>query len=200
MKNTYLLVIVIVLLILLYILCLSKNIIKKQEKFNDSAIPISNDAGTSYSILTQIANLLNISSRRIDNLAFSKQIINGQINVFFNILEYNFLEKQIGEIDADTAKKTLENLVAKNQLIINIGNTTVIVSYVNDPTGLNASVIGSSVYTPNSKYFNNTKLLDIADYAHQVYDTVPKDETMTNFFTLGIDSDSLKLVVKPPVS
>ena len=80
-----------------------------------------------------------------------------------------------------------------------INGTTVVVTVVNDPNGLKNSVIGSSAYTPNSRYFNNTKLLDIADYAHQVYDTIPKDESMTKYFTLGIDSDSLKLVVKPPV-
>lgn len=202
-KNTYLLVIVITSIIILYILCVSKNIIKKQEKFNDNqndsnTIDVPNDATTGYSIALQIANLLTISTRRISNLAYSKKITNGQMNVYFNILEYNFLEKNIGEIDLATVQQTLQNLIARNQFVIYIGGIPVLLNVVNDPIGLNTSVIGSSAYTPNAKYFNNTKLLDIADYANQVYDTIPKDETMTNFFTLGIDSDSLKLVVKPP--
>lgn len=203
-NNTYLLIIVITSIVLLYILCVSKNIIKKQEKFNDNQndsgkITIPNDAATSYSITSQIANLLSISSRRISNLAYSTEIINGQMSVYFTILEYNFLEKHTGEIDTNTAQQILQNLIAKNQFIMIINGTTVVVTVVNDPNGLKNSVIGSSAYTPNSRYFNNTKLLDIADYAHQVYDTIPKDESMTKYFTLGIDSDSLKLVVKPPV-
>lgn len=202
MKNKIIIIsIIFIAILILYILSSSKNILQKQEKFyndiiSDNKITISNDAVTSYSITSQLANLLNISSRRITNLMFSKQIINQQINIFFNILEYNFLEKNTGEIDLKTAQKVLQNLTEKNQLIININGNLVLVNYVTDPTGLNNSTDGSLNYYPNSKYFNNTKLLDIADYAKQVYDTIPEDDTMTKFLSLGIDSDSMKVIVK----
>jgi len=212
MKNKILILSVIIISIfILYILSSSKNIIKKQEKFyNDipittnnainitnNVITIPNDVATSYSITTQLANLLNISSRRITNLAFSKEIINGQINIFFNILEYNFLEKHTGEIDLATAQQMLQNLTAKKQIIININGNTVLVNYITDPIGLNTATSESLAYSPNAKYFNNTKLLDIANYAKQVYDTIPNDDdTMTKFLSLGIDSDSMKVIIK----
>lgn len=191
-------ILIVILCLALYILCSTDKFIIKDKFDNTNIINLDNDASTSYSISSQIANLLGISNRRISNLAYGKQIINGELNVFFKILDYNFLEKHTGEIDATTAEDNLKKLLAIHQLIVNINNKTILLNLVNDSSGLNKTNTDNLEYSIDSKYFNNDKLLDITNYIHQVYDTVPKDESMTNFFTLGIDKDNLEVKIIPP--
>ena len=54
---------------------------------------------------------------------------------------------------------------------------------------INNSSNTSNNNTELAKYFNNTGLLDIAQYSQNKYTTLPDDKSLTRFYKLGIDNN-----------
>ena len=177
------------------------------DKFTDSTQNTTNytfvdSPSVSFSIQQQIASLISISPRRILNLTYDTHIINGTLQISFAIDKPNFIETHSGELSSTDAKNTLNSIINAQQFNINLLGKTVILKLANQE--LSGGMINGSLpisanldYTKIPTYFNNDALLDIADYTHNVYNVVPTDKSLTQFYTLDMDNN-FKVILKSP--
>jgi uncharacterized membrane protein len=172
---------IIIVLIGLYlhiIITNTKNNNNTTEKFGNGTDIIQ---PISIQLTDQISLKLNISIRRIQNLAFSGNLSNQSLNVSFTILEPNLIETANGEPNAQTAASTANNMFNRNNFIVKINNVNVRLNRTNEQE--NTSI------NDMSSYFNNTGLLDIMDYSQQKYIQVPNDLSLTRFYNLTLDKN-----------
>jgi hypothetical protein len=159
------------------------------RKINESFVVNTNKENTSEKDLlstrltTQIAGKLGISIRRIQNLIFTGDLSNNELAVSFIILDANVLESGKGEPTSTQAGNNANFLFTSNQFTVDIDSENITL------TKINTSNNSSSQKTSLSDFFNNKGLLESAKYAQKVYDTVPVDETASNFFVLQPDSN-----------
>jgi len=170
---------------------------------------ISKNSSTELNIITQLASLLNITNRRIQNLTYAASIINGQLAVSFDIAEPNFIESHTGAISTVDATQTLNALVATHKFLITINGSQALVNKTSMPQVNRGEInISDSQNNANStmptnlaelsKYFNNNSLLTVADYSKKVYDTVPNDPSVSRFYKLSINANNNIHIDSPP--
>lgn len=174
-----------------------------------NTISISKNSSTELNIITQIASLLNITNRRIQNLTYASSIINGQLDVSFDIAEPNFIESHTSSISTTDAIQTLNALIATHKFLITINGSQALVNKTSIPQvnrgDINISDMQNNANstTPTnleelSRYFNNNSLLTVADYAKNIYDTVPNDSSVSRFYKLSIDTSNNIHIDSPP--
>ena len=130
---------------------------------------------------TEIAKELSVSVRRISNLRYIGDPSSGLLNVSFTILEPNYTETSNDEADATTVNNSAIKLVTSGNFKVFINGILVILSKMPAPT------VNNSI--DNSMYFNNTNLKTVSNYADTLYNSVPNDASLTNFYKLGFDSN-----------
>lgn len=149
----------------------------------------------STELISQIANKLNISIRRIQNLIYNGDLSKQHLAVSFTILDPNIIEANKGETNAQTAADTANTLFMQNAFTVKINNINIMLSKINNTstdskTSSKTSTSNTPYATVNmSTYFNNTSLQDISKYALQTYREVPNDASLTNFYSLKIDNN-----------
>jgi len=157
----------------------------------------------STQLTTGIATTLGVSVRRITNLNYSGDISTQTLAVSFTVLDPNLIEASKNELPAVAAANNANALFTQGNFIVSINGINVRLTKMNqNSNGSNGSNesngIGNSTPTIDpSTYFNNKGLLDSANYARQVYDTVPVDSAATRFFTLQPDSNFNLMPVMP---
>jgi hypothetical protein len=166
----------------------------------------------STQLTTGIATLLGVSLRRITNVDYSGDISTQSLAVSFTVLDPNLLESGNGELAAASIANNANNLFTQGNFIIPINGVNVRLTKANQASNVNdannannvndvndvSTIIGlGSTTMEPSTYFNNKGLLDTANYAIQVYDTVPVDSAATRFFTLQPDSNFNLMPVLP---
>jgi hypothetical protein len=157
----------------------------------------------STQLTTGIASSLGVSVRRITNLNYTGDIGTQTLAVSFTVLDPNLIETSKNELAATAAANYANVLFAQGNFIVPINKINVRLTKLNQNSNVsNASngstAIGTSIPIMDpASYFNNKGLLDTANYAKQVYDTVPVDSAATRFFTLQPDSNFNLMPVMP---
>jgi hypothetical protein len=179
-------IVTVVIIIALVYLVLYKKI---NESFNDAI---------STQLLSEIALILGISVRRIQNLTYvGEQGANSGLDsrtlaVSFTILDNNVIEMSNGEPNAQTVANNVMNLFNTNNFIVTINGVKTKLTRINTSSANNAS----SSSLPNQQlsryasYFNNKGLLDISEHAKNKYNKVNTDSSLTNFFKLKINTNN----------
>jgi len=146
----------------------------------------------STELTTGIAKVLSVSVRRITNLNYIGDIGTQSLAVSFTVLDPNLIETSKKELPAVNAANNANALFTQGTFIVPINGVNIRLTKINqtnngsntgDDIGNNTSTIDPAVY------FNNKGLLDTANYARQVYDTVPVDSAATRYFVLQPDSN-----------
>ena len=167
-------------LILLYIYIIKENFDIQQ---NVSTIP--NTTVPQLSIGVQLRNeigrVLEISSSRINNLIYEGDININTLSVDFNILDNNLNTKLNNEITESEAEKKAIDLFKKDNFFVRINNRSIILRII--PTLPNTSIIDKS------KFFNNKGLKEISKYSINKDISVPNDDALTKFYTIGFDAN-----------
>jgi len=166
----------------------------------------------STQLTTGIASSLGVAVRRITNLNYTGDISTQTISVSFTVLDPNLIETSKNELAAVAAANYANALFTQGNFIVPINKINVRLTKMNEnSTGSNASNMSNASNVSNrsntkgtsipimdpASYFNNKGLLDTANYAKQVYDTVPVDSAATRFFTLQPDSNFNLMPVMP---
>ena len=173
-------IVTVVIIIALVYLVLYKKI---NESFYDAI---------STQLLSEIALILSISVRRIQNLNYVGDLDSRTLAVSFTILDNNVIEMSNGEPNSQTVANNVMNLFNTNNFIVTINGVKIKLTRVNTSSNANAS----SSNLPNqplsrySSYFNNQGLLDISEHARNKYNKVNTDSSLTNFFKLKIDNNN----------
>jgi hypothetical protein len=173
-------IVTIVIIIALVYLVLYKKI---NESFYDAI---------STQLLSEIALILGISVRRIQNLTYVGDLDSRTLAVSFTILDNNVIEMSNGEPNAQTVANNVMNLFNTNNFIVTINGvktklTRINTSRVNDTS---SSSLPNQQLSRYASYFNNKGLLDISEHAKNKYNKVNTDSSLTNFFKLKIDSNN----------
>jgi hypothetical protein len=152
----------------------------------------------STQLTTGIASSLGVSVRRITNLNYSGDISTQTLAVSFTVLDPNLIETSKNELAAVAAANYANALFTQGNFIVPINKINVRLTKMNQTSNVSnvSNMIGTPTMDPAS-YFNNKGLLDTANYAKQVYDTVPVDSAATRFFTLQPDSNFNLMPVMP---
>jgi len=148
----------------------------------------------STQLTTGIASLLGVSVRRITNLNYSGDLNMQTLEVSFTVLDPNLIESSKNEMTAVDAANNANALFNQGNFIVPINGVNVRLTKMNQTENTDSR---TPLLDPAS-YFNNKGLLDTANYARQVYDTVPVDSAATKFFTLQPDSNFNLIAVPPP--
>ena len=154
----------------------------------------------STQLTTGIATILGVSVRRITNLNYSGDISTQTLAVSFTVLDPNLIEASKNELPAVAAANNANTMFTQSNFIVSINGINVRLTKINQNSNENNESNGIGNSTPTidpSTYFNNKGLLDSANYARQVYDTVPIDSAATRFFTLQPDSNFNLMPVMP---
>lgn len=173
-------IVTVVIIIALVYLVLYKKI---NESFYDAI---------STQLLSEIALILGISVRRIQNLTYVGDLDSRTLAVSFTILDNNVIEMSNGEPNAQTVANNVMNLFNTNNFIVTINGVKTKLTRINTSSANNAS----SSSLPNQQlsryasYFNNKGLLDISEHAKNKYNKVNTDSSLTNFFKLKIDTNN----------
>ena len=165
--------ILILLLIFLYLYSKKENF--ENEQATQSTLPISTQ------LRNEIGTLLNISPSRISNLDYEGNLIMNTLRVHFDIHDNNLDETLNNEPSKMEAKKIVDALMLTDKFIVSINNRTVILRKMipkNEKTKIE-----------KSRFFDNQGLKEISRYAKNKYISVPNDESLTKFYTLGFDKD-----------
>ena len=151
----------------------------KIEAFDNPTTPQTTISNTTISaqLTSEIARILEISSRRIINLKFSGDISNGSLMVAFFILEPNALELAKQEPNATDAAKLSHQMTASGTFKVFINGFSIVLYKMPRPT------IDSNVF------FDNPDLKEISTYSDNKYISVPNDASLTNFYALGVDNN-----------
>jgi hypothetical protein len=173
-------IVTIVIIIALVYLILYKKI---NESFYDAI---------STQLLSEIALILGISIRRIQNLTYVGDLDSRILAVSFTILDNNVIEMSNGEPNAQTVANNVMNLFNTNNFIVTINGvktklTRINTSRVNDAS---SNSLPNQQLSRYASYFNNKGLLDISEHAKNKYNKVNTDSSLTNFFKLKIDSNN----------
>lgn len=173
-------IVTVVIIIALVYLVLYKKI---NESFYDAI---------STQLLSEIALILGISVRRIQNLTYVGDLDSRTLAVSFTILDNNVIEMSNGEPNAQTVANNVMNLFNTNNFIVTINGVKTKLTRINTSSANNAS----SSSLPNQQlsryasYFNNKGLLDISEHAKNKYNKVNTDSSLTNFFKLKINTNN----------
>ena len=178
----------------------------------------------STQLTTGIASLLGVSVRRITNLNYFGDLSTQTLAVSFTVLDPNLIESSKNEMTAVYVANNANALFNQGNFVVPINgvnmrltkmnqsntqanqtnnntktlnlNPTMNTEYMSSANKINE--VGTSTPTLDpASYFNNKGLLDTANYARQVYDTVPVDSAATKFFTLQPDSNFNLVPVMP---
>ena len=152
----------------------------KNESFYN-AISTVNNSQISDQLISEIARVLSISHNRITNLVYNGDISLGELNVAFIIKEPNTLS---------TEQSATNSAILANDLMIN-GNFKVMIN----GSAVVLSKIANNILQNGNNYFDNFGLKTISDYSLNKYNSIPNDESLTKFFTLGFD-DNYNVVPK----
>ncbi len=173
-----------VLLISIYLYIIIKN---KEHFLGDIT-----DQPISIQLLGQIASKLGVSVRRIINLSYNGDVETQMLSVSFTILDPNVIEVNNGEKNAQTVASITQNLFTNNNFIVKINNLNVKLSKIKSNSGNTPTAT-----MDNSVYFNNTGLTDVSNYAQSKYALIPNDPSLTQFYSLQMDSNfNLKPVLE----
>jgi len=157
----------------------------------------------STQLTTGIATMLGVSVRRITNVNYSGDIGTQSLVVSFTVLDPNLIEASKKEIAAVDAANNANTLFTQGKFIVPINGVNIRLTKANQSSNLISfsNTLGATNPTLDpATYFNNKGLLDTADYAQQVYDTVPVDSAATRFFTLQPDSNFNLMPVLPTIT
>jgi len=153
----------------------------KLESFNERTITtipnIKTDMPISNQIISEVSRVLNISQRRITNLIYKGDISEGRLNVIFIILDPNPTEVGKKEKNAKDSA-ILANTLTKSGTFKIFINGISITLYKLNKSNKDINV-----------FFDNTSLLDIADYSKNKYISIPNDDSLTKFYKLNIDNN-----------
>ena len=140
----------------------------------------------SEQLTKEIAVKLGISVRRIKNITYTGDMNQNRLNVSFTIIDPNIIEINNGEPNTLTAASNANELFYQNLFTVNINGNNIMLYKINQTSrDSNENISSKSL----EKYFNNTGLLDISDYADQKYKIVSNDSSMTRFYKLELDSN-----------
>jgi len=165
--------ILILLLIFLYLYSKKENF--ENEQATQSTLPISTQ------LRNEIGTLLNISPSRISNLDYEGNLIMNTLRVHFDIHDNNLDETLNNEPSKMEAKKIVDALMLTDKFIVSINNRTVILRKMIPKT--------EKTKIEKSRFFDNQGLKEISIYTKNKYISVPNDESLTKFYTLGFDKD-----------
>lgn len=165
--------ILILLLIFLYLYSKKENF--ENEQATQSTLPISTQ------LRNEIGTLLNISPSRISNLDYEGNLIMNTLRVHFDIHDNNLDETLNNEPSKMEAKKIVDALMLTDKFIVSINNRTVILRKMIPKT--------EKTKIEKSRFFDNQGLKEISKYSINKYISVPNDESLTKFYTLGFDKD-----------
>jgi hypothetical protein len=171
-------------LVILIITLISLYIYSKKENFDndsDNTSQSQEQLPTSVQLRNEISRLLDISKSRIHNLIYEGDIKLNSLRIDFDILDNNFNENIQNEISKDEAGKKAIDLIRNDKFIVRINDKSVIIRPILQSN--------RDKEIQKDKYFNNEGLKDIVKYTKNKYITVPNDESLTNFYTLGFDKD-----------
>jgi hypothetical protein len=154
----------------------------------------------STQLTTGIAAVLGVSVRRITNLNYTGDIGTQTLAVSFTVLDPNLIETSKNELAAVAAANYANALFTQGNFIVPINKINVRLTKINENRNENNTIGTSIPILDPASYFNNKGLLDTANYAKQVYDTVPVDSAATRFFTLQPDSNFNLMPVMPPIT
>jgi len=166
-------IVLIVLLVFLYLYSKKENFVNEQT--NQSTLPISTQ------LRNEIGTLLNISHSRINNLDYEGNLLMNTLRVHFDIHDNNLDETLNNEPSKMEAQKIVDSLMLTDKFIVSINNRTVILRKTLPKT--------DTIKIDKSRFFNNQGLKEISRYANNKYISVPNDESLTKFYTLGFDKD-----------
>ena len=157
------------------------------KKFNESFY----DA-ISTQLLSEIALILGISVRRIQNLTYVGDLESRSLAVSFTILDNNVIEMSNGESNSQTVANNVMNLFNTNNFIVTINGVKIKLTRINTSSNANASSsnLPNQPLSKYASYFNNQGLLDISEHARNKYNKVNTDSSLTNFFKLKIDNNN----------
>jgi len=129
----------------------------------------------------EIGRVLEISSSRINNLKYEGDISLNTLRIDFDILDNNLIANLNNEITKSEAEMKAISLMQSDTFIVRINNKSII---------LRILLPQSTQETGDkSRFFNNKGLKDISTYANNKYISVPNDESLTKFYTLGFDKN-----------
>ena len=148
----------------------------KIEHFDDPKLSISN-VPISTQLTSEISRILSISARRIINVKYTGDASSGKLMVAFIILEPNTSETNKQEPNATDAAKLAHQMTSSGKFTVFINGISVVLYKMPKPSNnLNT-------------FFDNDALKEVSNYSNKKYNSVPNDESLTNFFKLGFDSD-----------
>ena len=130
----------------------------------------------------EIGRVLDISPSRINNLKFEGDINLNTLRIDFDILDNNLIENLKNEITQNEAETKAINLIKTDTFIVRINNKSIILRVLLPQSN-------STVEEDKTRFFNNKGLKDISTYANNKYISVPNDESLTKFYTLGFDKN-----------
>ena len=145
--------------------------------------PALSNQPISVQLRSEIGRVLGISPLRISDLKYKGNINLNSLIVDFDILDANINQKVINEISKADAKKLAINLISQDNFFVKINNKSIIIRFLK-PEG-----------SPGVSFFDNEGLKELKKYATNKYVSVPNDESLTKFYTLGYDAN-YKLVPK----
>jgi hypothetical protein len=172
-------------IITIILLILFLYIYVKKEKFENqtTTIPITTNAQLAISVqlTNEIARVLEISPMRIYNLVYEGDITLNTLRINFNILDTNLMENLKNEKTQFEAEQQALALVNSDSFFVKINNQSIIIRKM--------QATADSAFFDKGMYFNNEGLKLVSKYVKKSYDSVPNDESLTKFYTLGFDKD-----------
>ena len=129
----------------------------------------------------EIGRMLEISSSRINNLTFEGDISLNTLRIDFDILDNNLTTNLSNEITKSEAEMKAIELMKSDTFIVRINNKSIILRVLLPQN--------TQVADNKAKFFNNKGLKDISTYSNNKYISVPNDESVTKFYTLGFDKN-----------
>ncbi len=166
--------ILILLLVFLYLY-------SKKENFENETTTTKPMLPLSTQLRNEIGSVLKISPSRISNLDYEGNILMNTLRISFDIIDNNLDETLNNEPSKMEAQKLVNNLMLIDKFIVSINNRTVILRKM--LPGYETTKIDKT------KFFDNQGLKEISNYASKKYISVPNDESLTKFYTLGFDKD-----------
>ena len=172
-------------IISLILLLIFMYIYVKQENFEvtQTTTPITTVAQQPIGVQlrNEIGRVLEISSSRINNLIYEGDINLNTLRIDFDILDNNLIANLNNEITKSEAENKAIGLIQTDTFIVRINNKSIILRVLlPQPT---------QTEDEKPKFFNNKGLKEISTYANNKYISVPNDESLTKFYTLGFDKN-----------
>jgi len=163
----------------------------KKENFDSTQTTTTSPTPTPTSTVQQyigvqlrneIGRVLEISPSRINNLTYEGDINLNTLRINFDILDNNLIANLNNEITKSEAESKAVELVRSDSFIVRINNKSIIIRPIL-PQNTQAAA------DDKTKFFNNKGLKEISTYANNKYKSVPNDESLTKFYTLGFDKN-----------